>query len=278
MPLKLMYVANDPIIVTAAQRAGVDRIWIDLEVDGKEERQHNMDTLKSHHSLMDIKRVAPLITTSELLVRVNPWSPKAANETDEAIKSGARIVMLPMWKTVKEVKEFIEVIAGRAKCMLLLETMEAENCLDEVLDLNGVDEIHIGLNDLHLSYGLTFLFELLSNGKVESICKKIASKGIPYGFGGIAGIGKGELPAENIIKEHYRLGSSMAILARSFCDPNYTDVDEFNNMFCTEMTRLRSYEKSVSHLSIDEYNQNKNIVREIVESIKNRKMESRANA
>mgnify|MGYP002235666245 CR=1 FL=1 len=35
--------------------------------------------------------------------------------------------------------------------MLLLETEEARLCLDDVLKLKGIDEIHIGLNDLHLS-------------------------------------------------------------------------------------------------------------------------------
>ena len=47
---------------------------------------------------------------------------------------------------------------------------------------------------------------------------KFEDKGIPYGFGGIAQLGQGTLPAENIIAEHYRLGSSMAILSRSFCN------------------------------------------------------------
>ena len=45
------------------------------------------------------------------------------------------------------------------------------DCIDEVLSNGGFDEIHIGLNDLHLSYGLTFMFELLSNGLVEMLCK-----------------------------------------------------------------------------------------------------------
>ena len=30
--------------------------------------------------------------------------------------------------------------------------------LDEVLRMGGFDEIHIGLNDLHLSYGMSFMF------------------------------------------------------------------------------------------------------------------------
>ena len=44
------------------------------------------------------------------------------------------------------------------------------------------------------------MFELLADGTVEKLCVKFKMKGIPYGFGGIASIGHGELPAEDIIK------------------------------------------------------------------------------
>lgn len=37
--LKLMYITNVPEIASIADRAGVDRIFIDLERYGKEERQ-----------------------------------------------------------------------------------------------------------------------------------------------------------------------------------------------------------------------------------------------
>ena len=76
------------------------------------------------------------------------------------------------------------------------------------------------------------MFELLADGTVEELCVKFKLKGIPYGFGGIAAIGKGELPAEYIIKEHYRLGSTCAILSRSFCNTNIiTDMDEIRSAF-----------------------------------------------
>ena len=62
------------------------------------------------------------------------------------------------------------------------------------------------------------MFELLADGTVESLCLKCKLKGIPYGFGGVASLGKGMLPSEHIIREHYRLGSTCAILSRSFCN------------------------------------------------------------
>ena len=132
---------------------------------------------------------------------------------------------------------------------MLLETKEAEQCLDDVLKVDGIDEIHIGLNDLHLSYGLTFMFELLSNGTVERICNKVRAKGIPYGFGGLSTIGDGILPAEKIMVEHYRLGSSRAILSRGFCNPNvFSDIEEFEHYFEIRMHKFRFYEAKAAML------------------------------
>lgn len=247
MPLKLMYITNNPKVALIAEKYGVDRIWVDLEILGKEERQKNMNTVKSHHSVRDIEIISKLLTTSEMLVRINPINENSEKEINAVINAGAQIIMLPMWKSVEEVKEFIKFVCGRAKTTLLLECKEAIECLDDVLLLNGVNEIHIGLNDLHLSYRLSFMFELLSNGTVESICNKIKDKGIPYGFGGIAKLGEGLLPAEKIIMEHYRLGSTRAILSRSFCNTDIiTAVGEIDAVFKNNMKLLRDYENEIT--------------------------------
>ena len=197
--LKLMYITNDPVIAHIAQKYGVDRIWIDLETIGKEDRQKGLDAVKSHHTVDDIRRIKPYLSISEMLVRVNHWYDKSAEEINDVINAGADIIMLPYWKTVDEVQNFITIVNHRCKTTLLLETKEAVDCIDEVLNLGGFDEIHIGLNDLHLSYGMTFMFELLADGTVDKLCKKFKDAGIPYGFGGIARLGNGELNAKNVI-------------------------------------------------------------------------------
>ncbi|MDE7089533.1 MAG: aldolase [Prevotella sp.] len=266
--LKLMYITNNPQVALIAQKYGVERIWIDLETLGKEERQKNINSVKSHHSIDDIKTIAPLLNTSEMFVRVNPWNENSAEEIDQVIEAGADLIMLPMWKTTKEVEEFINAVHGRAKTVVLLETKQAVECLDEVLKLDGIDEIHIGLNDLHLSYGLDFMFELLTNGTVESLCNKIKAKGIPYGFGGVARIGEGTLPAEKIILEHYRLDSRMVILSRSFCNTELiTSVDEIEEVFKKNVLALREFEKYAASVDEETLMKNKNEVKECVDKI-----------
>ena len=275
MTLKLMYVTNSPMVAQIAQKYGVDRIWIDLETIGKQERQGHINSVKSNHSISDIKNIKPILSSSEMLVRINPLYENSKKEIDEVINAGADLIMLPMWRTVSEVKKFLNMVNGRVKTVLLLETKEAVECLDEILNLGGFDEIHIGLNDLHLSYHLTFMFELLKNGIVEGICKKIKKKNIPYGFGGIAGIGQGVLHAEKIIAEHYRLGSTRAILSRSFCNTELIkDKEQINSIFRDRLYELREYEKFVEKQDSQFYLKNKEEiyidVNKIVENIKMR--------
>lgn len=244
MPIKLMYITNNPQIALIAEKNGVDRIWIDLETLGKEERQKGLNSVKSNHSIADISIISKILSTSETLVRVNPWNKNSCIEIDQAIQAGADLLMLPMWRSATEVRSFINTISGRAKTVLLLETKEAIDCLNEVLLLPGVDEIHIGLNDLHIALGKTFMFELLADGTVEKLCKQIQIIGIPYGFGGIAKIGDGLLPSEKIILEHYRLGSTRAILSRTFCDTALIkDIDEIRKVFELNMKKLRKFEE-----------------------------------
>lgn len=120
------------------------------------------------------------------------------------------------------------------------------------------------------------MFELLANGTVESLCEKFMAKGIQYGFGGIARIGEGALPAEKIVMEHYRLGSTRVILSRSFCDvEEIGDINAIERIFEENMARLREYESSLVNKTEDELEKNKQAVKccvaELVSKIKERK-------
>lgn len=280
MSLKLMYITNSPEVALTAEKYGVDRIWIDLETLGKEERQKGMNTVKSKHTVDDIRRIKPLLTKSEMLVRVNPVNPGSLEEINAVIGAGADMIMLPMWKSAQDVSFFLDAVGGRCKTTLLLETKEAADCLGEVLENGGMDEIHIGLNDLHLSYGMNFMFEPLANGMVERMTGMIKEKGIPYGFGGIARLGDGLLPAEKVITEHYRLGSTRAILSRSFCDAaKIGSIEEIEKVFAENMKSLRDFEKSVENTSTADFEKNKaevkKAVAEIAEIIRKRKEANR---
>ena len=253
MYMKLMYITNKPAVARIAENAGVDWIFLDMEVIGKAFRQSGLDTVQNHHTVDDIKRIRKTISQSKLLVRINPIHdalenyPSSKDEIDATIEAGADILMLPYFKTVEEAKTFIHLVNGRAKTLLLLETVEAASLIDEILEVPGIDMIHLGLNDLHLELGMKFMFELLANGTVERLGYKIKAKGIPFGFGGIATLDGGALPGSMVLKEHVRLGSSMVIVSRSFCNTDIvTDLNEVQRIFDTGISGLRALEKEAS--------------------------------
>jgi len=265
MPLKLMYITNDPGIALIAERSGVDRIFIDLEITGKNRRQKGKDTVISGHKPEEISGVKDVLKSAELLVRVNPLHQDSKREIEEVIKQGADIVMLPFFKTPEEVAAFVGHVGKNARTCLLCETPEAVEKMDEILQIQGIDSIHIGLNDLHMGYGMKFMFELLADGTVEMLCNKFRNRSIPYGFGGIARLGQGALPAEYIIAEHYRLGSRVAILSRSFCNITETnDISNIESIFKQGVSEIRRFESSLEDRKEDYFSNNR---REIIERV-----------
>ena len=224
MSIKLMYITNKPEIAQIAESSGVDRIFVDMEYIGKGERQGVLDSVKNHHTVEDVRVMKQAVESAEVLVRINPMHEAAGEycssqqEIDDVIRAGADIIMLPYITSAQQVRDFLRFVGGRVKTMPLIETPQAVEAMDEILALDGIDEIYIGLNDLSIGYNKKFMFELLADGTVETLCLKCKLKGIPYGFGGVASLGKGMLPSEYVIREHYRLGSTCAILSRSFCN------------------------------------------------------------
>lgn len=268
MSLKLMFITNEPMVARVAENSGVDRIWVDLEWMGKEERQLGMNTVKSNHIVSDVAKLRPCVKKAELMVRVNPLWKGSKNEIDAVVGNGVDLVMLPMFKTADDAKRYVELVDGRAKVMLLAETTEAVENLEKIVEVPGIDEIHIGLNDLHISYKLNFMFELVSNGTVDRACKIIRKTDISYGFGGLAQLGKGRLPAEYILGEHYRLGSSMAILSRSFYNACLDKQENtIEHIFSEGIKKIRGYEEMLACQDTVFFAENHEKVKTIVKQI-----------
>lgn len=271
--LKLMYITNRPDIAQIAETAGVDRIFVDMEFIGKDERQKGLDTVKSRHTFLDIANIKQAVEMAEVLARINPIHdplpdyPGSAVEIDRTIAAGADIIMLPYFKTPEEVRTFLKLVNGRVRTMLLLETREAVEHVDEILSIPGIDEIHIGINDLSISYGKRFMFELLADGTVEQLCFIFRKKGIPFGFGGIASLGNGLLPSEYVIKEHYRLGSTCVILSRSFCDVmKIHHIGIINDTFLKGVRKIRELEQECAPHS-EYFRENQRMVEQKVAEI-----------
>lgn len=259
----LMILASTPEDAVSAQQAGVDRIFYDLEYIGKAERQRGRDTVKYYNDIELIPALRSVVKESELLVRTNPIHPYTVKEVEKAIAYGADVLMLPMVMDAHDVKTYVDCVKGRAKVCVMVETAAAMTRLDDILAVKGVDEIFIGLNDLHISLGLNFLFEPLAGGLVDYIADKCKAKWMPFGFGGIARIGDGILPADKILGEHFRLGSTSVILSRTFKGGDSPVAIDFGQ----EVAKVRSCWNGLKQWTPGQFEANRQEVKKIVEKI-----------
>lgn len=238
--MHFLLITNSPDIAQFSISRGVNQIFVDLEINGKLARQGHLDTVISRHTLEDVKSISRVIPKERLLVRINPIHKNSAEEIDAVISHGAGTLMLPMFKEAEEVRIFSELVKGRARCCLLVETVGATKNLQACVKTANIDQVHIGLNDLHLELGMDFMFEPLANGMLDEMCSHLRQSGIPFGIGGLARMGEGMLPADLLLGEHVRLGSSWAILSRTFHRQAATVQEIQSHMdFDQEIIKLR---------------------------------------
>ena len=237
-----IYITNTPYVGRFIADHGVRWVMVDLEYIGKSKRQKGRDTVISAHTLSDVRNMRNHLTRDSLLVRINPINSFSKEEINGVIEAGADAIMLPYFKQKSEVEYFVDLVASRCKVFLLLETMTAVQNLSDILSINGIDYVHIGLNDLHIERKTKFMFEFISDGSIEPVAKILAGSGMKFGIGGVGRYGQLLPPAESILSEHIRLNSSGVILSRSFM--NITDMkaaDEFCAQFRVELEKLRGH-------------------------------------
>lgn len=218
--LDLLQITNDPALAQRCDALDGLRLFVDLERDGKAERQAGRNSFISTHQLADVGRVKAAVRRTPVMVRVNPLQPgrlaQARAEVDAVLAQGADQLMLPMFTEADTVRRFVDLVAGRAPVVALLETAGALHSLPEWVGTPGLCEVHVGLNDLHLSLGLRFMFEPLAQGLVDRVAQTTRAAGLRLGFGGIARLDEGLLPGRDVLAEHLRLGSQAVILSRTF--------------------------------------------------------------
>jgi 2-keto-3-deoxy-L-rhamnonate aldolase RhmA len=247
--IDLLTITNSPALAAASDALPGMRLFVDLERNGKAERQAGRNTFISTHQISDVERVKAVLRHSKLMVRVNPYDASQAaaakREVDEVIAQGADMVMLPMFNSAAQLRAFAAIVAGRVPLVPLLETAGALACLDDWITTPGILEVFVGLNDLHLSLGCRFMFEPLVLGHVDRVAAAARRHGLRFGFGGIARVGEGLLPGQDVLAEHLRLGSQAVILSRTF-----NRVDEATS-FEQAVAELRQAERALALRTAD---------------------------
>jgi hypothetical protein len=100
----------------------------------------------------------------------------------------------------------------------LVETVEAVEAVEAVLALDGVDEVHVGLNDLSLALDLPNRFLALVHPAVEHVAAAAHAAGARLGLGGLGRADQDDLPvpAPLVHAQHARMRAGGALLSRSF--------------------------------------------------------------
>jgi hypothetical protein len=214
----LTLMTNDLTLAQAADRAGVNRIGIDIERIGKQSRQGHLKTWISHHKEPDLAGLRENLYSASLFARCNPIHAGSQDEIERLINAGASTLMLPYFKTTQEVEQFIRWVDGRAHPVLLLETKEAAEKADEFCKIPGVREIHIGLNDMRLSLGWPSHFHVLASPWIEPLCARVLDAGHRLGIGGMARVGDQTLPVptELVAARIVGLGARASLISRAF--------------------------------------------------------------
>ncbi len=209
---------KDPGLASAASDSGVTYVGPDIETVGKAARQNGFSTRLSDHSIEDLPRVYQKVSPDRRFVRSNPIHGGSREEFDRLIEAGASAIMLPYFRTIEEVRLFTSVVGERARKILLVETVDAAERLENLVRIPGVDQIHVGLNDLRLDAGMPNHFELLCSSWMANRCSVLAASGKPFGFGGIGRAMDTNLPVPSdlIYAQYARLGARAAIISRAF--------------------------------------------------------------
>lgn len=222
--VQLTLLTRDPRWARAADDAGVARIGVDIERRGKRRRQPERDARISDHRLEDLKAIAAVTQRAALFARLNPPHARTRFEVDRAIGCGARSLMLPWFSRPHEAESFVRAVDGRAEVCLLVETSAALARLGEISSVPGVDEVMLGLNDLHRELRLDSPFELLTSDLLRAAAATVHARGRRFGFGAVARPGSRRLPVppELLLALFVELDVGSTWIARSFFTPALT--------------------------------------------------------
>src|SRR4051794_30086280 len=117
--MELCLITDKADLALEAEAAGIERIMLDLEREGKAQRQQGRELFLSDHRLESLPRMRAALGAAALVVRINALTAQSAEEIDAAIAGKADFIMLPYFHRLDEVRQFLALVRRRAKVILL---------------------------------------------------------------------------------------------------------------------------------------------------------------
>lgn len=226
----------------------IETIFVDLETLGKRDRQPNLQTFVSNHTIDDVLIIRKVVKSSQFGVRINPVNPNTANEINYLIKCGVDVIMLPFFHSLDEIYYVLDVINGKASLDLLLETPSSLLFVDQIPH-NLIRNFHFGLNDLSISLKLNHIFAAYFNNKLIDAASSLYASNATFGFGGVGRVYSCPISSFNVLSRSLYLSGQRLILARSFINSFFNINGE--SLIYEELYKLESMELYLSRLSDD---------------------------
>jgi hypothetical protein len=216
-PFSLTLFSTKPAFIQRAVAAGVDEIIVDWEHVGKAERQRTADTEINQDTLTDLRGVRAC-TRARVICRINQFGAETSVEVEHAIDAGADEILLPMVRSVDQVRQVLDLVGQRCGVGILVETNQAIQLVEQ-LALLPLSRVYVGLNDLAIERRQSNIFNSLLDGSLDFIRQPFR---VPFGFGGLTLPENGfPIPCRLLIGEMARLNCTFSFLRRSF----YRDID-----------------------------------------------------
>ena len=209
----------DPELARNADKAGIDRVGLDLESIGKDKRQPiELGTWISPHCIKHVCAVAAALKHAALFARTNPLHANLEAEVEQLLDLGVRVLMFPNFQDVGDLEQFLRLVRGRAKVIPLVERLKAVRQIEQIIAMKEIDEIHIGMNDLTIDLGLPTRMSLLVSETLACIASVVSHAGKRLGVGGLGRAFDTNLPipSDLIYAQYPRLGATSALIARVF--------------------------------------------------------------
>lgn len=216
MSFTFTFFTKNPTLASWASSCGVSRIGVDLESIGKKERQPSSFRISSH-TIQDLSLIKNYIKPSQLFCRINPINKLSQSEIEAVISVGVKHIMLPMFNSIEEVNLCENFINRRANLIPLIETEKSCKIVKEISKTKTIKEVHVGLNDLHLSLKLENFYDVFDCDIFRRLMSDLSSYDLRFGLGGIAKYHDEALalPSRENYKKYHETGASGAIISRS---------------------------------------------------------------
>lgn len=194
-------------------------VIVDWESGSKHERQETSQQLigistNLTHDEGDGVENARRLGFERVICRINGLNPDSPAEVERVIDQGGTDVLLPMWRTLEEVHELQDLVRGRARIGLMIETSGA---LRAARQLRAVAPsfAFIGLVDMAIDRGTKSIFSPILDGTLAAVVDDLGD--VPFGFGGLTLPDRGEpIPSRLFVGEMLRLGAAFSVMRRSF--------------------------------------------------------------